>query len=209
MSDEIIIEDPVTFKEVQKAGAGDLPPLPIPNIRKGEIVHPCHLDRLPDDVRAQIVRWQAVDGLTPMGIASKLRAIGYQAHHIQIFRWLKSRLRGSKAVTQNPAHMEELREELHNKTMDAMVNTCLLIIQRINKLPAVTSITELEKILSAYARLNTAYATNKRINLDKDGALKQVFGMFDIKFKQLLSEKPELYSQIKEVIEEAHRQIAE
>lgn len=199
------VKDVITLAELRKGG--DLPALPVPDVYSGELVKPSHIDRLPDDVREKIYNWYLED--KPVReISLELRNLGYDCHHLRVWRWCKSQFRGDALDV--PAMEEEHRLKIERKAVYNALDAAIEIIKKVkvNEI-VVKDAKSFEQIAGAIAKLQSSAAARDRIELEKDGAVKKVQETMKMEVKRLLAGNPELINKVQAYIDQAAERIIE
>jgi hypothetical protein len=203
--DFTIIKDVITLGEHRKGG--DLPALPIPDLESGELVSPSHLDRLPDNIKENIYNWY-IDDVPVREITLKLRQLGYDCHHLRVWRYCKSQFRGDALDV--PAMEEEHRLKIERKAVYNALDVAIDIIKRVKVGDIVIKDAKsFEQIAGAIAKLQSSDASRTRVEYEKDGAVKKVQETMKMEVKRLLAGNPELISKVQAYIDQAAEKIIE
>jgi hypothetical protein len=170
-------------------------------------VKPSHIDRLPDEVKEKIYNWYLED--KPVReISSELRIMGYDCHHLRVWRWCKSQFRGDALDV--PMMEEETRLKIERKAVYNALDVAIEVVKKIKvQNLEVTSIKELEMLAGAIAKLQSSAAARDRVEFEKDGAVKQVQEQMKLEVKRLLQGNPELITKVHAYIDQAAEKILE
>ena len=192
-----IIEDPVTEGQFKKGG--DLPDLPVPG--EGEVIRPCHLDRLPDYVKVNIQKWKQIENKSNRIICNLLAEMGYEVQHVRLWRWCNQRFRGQGDIAA-PLLQEANRLEIERKAVYSVIAVCMESLRRVKPID-ITTAKDLESIAGSIAKLQTSMANRDRINHEIDGGLVKAVEMLQREIQNDIKGRPELVNTLLEIAEKA------
>lgn len=195
-----VIDDIVTIEEYEMGGI--CPPLPTPE--DGQLIVPCHLDRLPDEIKAEVQHMYLINEDTPQAISSWLEDKGYMVWKLKVAKWCDSSFRRGQDKT-DALHTEKTRLEIERKAVYSMLAVAMESIKKM-KVPDVSTPKEFEQMSGSIARLVTAMAQRERVEFDKDEGVRKAKEIIVYEIKKQLANNPDLMTQIYEIIEASSEQ---
>jgi hypothetical protein len=196
-----IIDDVVTIEEYKRGI--NAPDLPIPN--ENQLVAPCHLDRLPDEIKAEIQKKYMIDEETPQAISTWLQEKGYMVWKLKLAHWCESSFKKGEDKT-DALLLEKNRLEMERKGAYMMMAVAMESIKKMRALE-ITKPKEYESIVGAYARLISALAQRDRVEFEKTSGVEKAKEMIVYEIRKSLASRPELMTQLYEIIESSSEQV--
>lgn len=200
MGKEKVVKDLVSRTEYQSR-KGAFTPLQIPSPEDGVYVQPCWPERMPGQIRTQIIKWY-YEKLPWAEIEERLYHLGYVVPEKDVKDWTLRACRSGSEVNDG-LELDDLRLKLEQRVVYGLMDVIFEALGDM-KVPQATNPKEFEQICSSAAKLVSAIAQRERVELEKATMVDKVRDWLKKEFQRLMAGKPELVDQVNQITSEVH-----
>jgi hypothetical protein len=200
LSKEKVIKDQVSAIEFQTR-KGPFALLPVPDPENDVYVAPCSPERVPGQIKAQIIKWY-YERIPWYEIEERLHHLGYVIPEKEIEKWATRSTRSGAEVT-DALELDELRLKMEQRVVYGLMDVIFEALGDM-KVPKAETPKDFEMLCSAAAKLVSSIAQRERVELEKAVMVDKVRDWLKKEFQRLMAGKPELVEQVNQLTTEVY-----